>query len=306
MADVAEQDLQVTIQAWDQAAWSLAALALAAQGDGPPELTAAARELLAAAGLAAAPGTPLPGLGTATPGQIASQAAAALHQASALAGGRGYDWGTQSDEALVAQGRVSAQRAATVARLMLPAMRDLAGRLAGPDARLLDVGTGAGALAVAFAQVFPQVQVLGIDILDRALGLARQAIAASDVGARVTVRKQDVVEFADDAGFDLAWLPAPFIAEPALHAGLPRVVATLRPGGWLIVGHGKFGGTPAEDALTRLKTLAYGGTPIGGAAACQLLRKAGLISVRTVPTPAGAPAITIGQTQPDDEPGGDV
>jgi len=291
MADIAEQDLH----AWDQAAWSLAALALTAQGDGPPELTAAARELLAAAGLIAAPGTPLPGLGTATPGQIASQAAAALHQASALAGGRGYEWGTQSDEALVAQGRVSAQRAVTVARFMLPMMGDLAGRLAAPGARLLDVGTGTGALAVAFARVFPQVHVLGIDVLDRVLGLARQAIAVSEVGGRVTVRKQDVANFADDAGFDLAWLPAPFFAEPALHVGLPRIVAALRPGGWLIVGHGKFGGTPAEDALTRLKTLAYGGTPIDDAAACELLRRTGLTSVRTVPTPAGAPAITIGQ-----------
>jgi methylase of polypeptide subunit release factors len=178
---------------------------------------------------------------------------------------------------------------------MLPMMGDLADRLAAPGARLLDVGTGTGALAVAFAQVFPQVHVLGIDILDRALGLARQAIAVSDVGARVTVRKQGVADFADDAGFDLAWLPAPFFAEPALHAGLPRVVAALRPGGWLIVGYGKFGGTPAEDALTRLKTLAYGGTPIDDAAARQLLRKAGLTSVRTVSTPAGAPAITIGQ-----------
>ena len=295
MADIAEQDLQATIHAWDQAAWSLAALALTAQGDGPPELTAAARELLAAAGLIAAPGTPLPGHGTATPGQIASQAAAALHQASALAGGRGYEWGTQSDEALVAQGRVSAQRAVTVARFMLPMMGDLAGRLAAPGARLLDVGTGTGALAVAFARVFPQVHVLGIDVLDRVLGLARQAIAVSEVGGRVTVRKQDVANFADDAGFDLAWLPAPFFAEPALHVGLPRIVAALRPGGWLIVGHGKFGGTPAEDALTRLKTLAYGGTPIDDAAACELLRRTGLTSVRTVPTPAGAPAITIGQ-----------
>ena len=61
------------------------------------------------------------------------------------------------------------------------------------------------------------------------------------------------------------------------------------------MGHGKFGGTPAEDALTRLKTLAYGGTPIDDAAARQLLHNAGLTSARTVPTPAGAPAITIGQ-----------
>ena len=295
MADIAEQDLQATIRAWDQAAWSLAALALTARGDGPPELTATAGELLAAAGLGAGPGTPLPGLGTATPGQIASQAAAALHQASALAGGRGYEWGSQSDEALVAQGRVSAQRAVTVARFLLPVMGDLAGRLAAPGARLLDVGTGTGELAVAFAQVFPQVQVLGIDILDRALHLARQAIAASDVADRVTVRKQDVADFADDDGFDVAWLPAPFIPPPALDAGLSRVTAALRPGGWLILGHGKFGGNAVEDALTRLKTLAYGGTALDEAAACHLLCSAGLTSVRPMPTPAGAPAIAIGQ-----------
>ncbi len=62
-----------------------------------------------------------------------------------------------------------------------------------------------------------------------------------------------------------------------------------------MVGHGKFGGSPAQDALTRLKTLAYGGTPLDEAAACHLLRNAGLTSVRPMPTPPGAPAITIGQ-----------
>jgi predicted O-methyltransferase YrrM len=160
---------------------------------------------------------------------------------------------------------------------------------------MLDIGTGVGAAAVASAQQFPHLQVLGIDILDRALDLARQAIAASGVADRVTVRKQDVADFADDRGFDLVWLPAPYIAGPALRSGLPRVAAALRPGGWLIVGHGKSGGTPAQDALTRLKTLANGGTPIDDAAASQLLRQAGLTSVRPIPTPPGAAAITIGQ-----------
>lgn len=295
MTDIAERDLQSTIQAWDQAAWSLAALALAARDDGPPDLTAAARELLAATGLTATPGGPLTGLGTATPGQIASQAVAGLHQASALAGGCGYHWGAQSDEARLAQGNASAQAARAFAQFLVPAMGGLAGRLAAPGARMLDVGTGVGAAAVAFAQQFPQVHVLGIDILDRALDLARQAIAASDVAARVTVRKQDVAEFADDAGFDVAWLPAPFIPQAAIDSGLPRVVAALRPGGWLIVGHGKLGGTPVEDALTQLKTIAYGGTSLNEAAACHLLRSARLTSVRPIPTPAGAPAITIGQ-----------
>jgi SAM-dependent methyltransferase len=295
MTTIAEQDLQATIQGWDQGAWNLAALALSARDDAPAELTGAARKLLSAAGLTATPGTPLPGVGTSTPQQVASQAAAALHQASALASGRGYDWLTQTDEALLAQGHASGQGAVPMARFMLPMMGDLADRMAAPGARFLDVGTGVGALAVAFAQIYPQLQVLGIDILDRALDLARQAIAASSLGARVTVRKQDVAEFTDDTEFDMAWLPAPFIHQPALSNGLLRVAAVLRPGGWLIVGHGKFGGTPVEDALTRLKTVAHGGTPLDEAAAYHLLQEAGLTAVRTVPTPTGVPAVTIGQ-----------
>lgn len=111
----------------------------------------------------------------------------------------------------------------------------------------------------------------------------------------MTVRKQDVAGFADDGGFELAYLPAPFIPRPCLQAGLPRVAVALRPHGWVFVAHGKFGGTPAEDSLTRLKTLVYGGTPLDEAEASGLLRGAGLTSVQPVPTPEGAPGITIGQ-----------
>ncbi|HEY2442879.1 MAG TPA: class I SAM-dependent methyltransferase [Streptosporangiaceae bacterium] len=288
-------DLLAGIAAWDQAAWSLAALALVAAGDGPPEITAAAQQLLGASGITAAPGQPAPGTDTATAQQIANQATAPLHQAVALASGRVISWSDQSDQALLAQGRASALGARFFAQVVLPVMGDLGSRLAAPGARMLDAGTGVGALAVAFAQVFPQLHVLGIDVLDRPLDLARQNIAASDVAARVTVRKQDVAGFTDDTGFDLAYLPAPFVARPALQAGLPRVVAALRPGGWVFVAHGKFGATPAEDSLTRLKTLVYGGTPLDDAEAFSLLRSAGLTSVRLLPTPEGAPGITIGQ-----------
>ena len=71
-------------------------------------------------------------------------------------------------------------------------------------------------------------------MLDRPLDLARQNIAAGDVAARVTVRKQDVAGFTDDTGFELAYLPAPFVPPPALEAGLPRVAAALRPHGWML------------------------------------------------------------------------
>ena len=112
-----------------------------------------------------------------------------------------------------------------VARFMLPMMGDLAGRLAAPGARMLDAGTGVAAMAIAFAQVFPQLQVLGIDVFDRALDLARRNIAASDVAARVTVRKQDIAAFSDDTGFDMAYIPAPFVAP-----GLRRRAAAGRGG----------------------------------------------------------------------------
>jgi predicted O-methyltransferase YrrM len=287
-------DLLAAIAAWDQAAWSLAALALVAVDDGPPEITSAAQQLLSTCGITAEPGhtvpevTPRPTSGSPTwprPRCIRPRRWPAAVPIS---------WGAQSDEALLAQGVASAYGAPAFTQLILPAMGDLGTRLAASGARMLDIGTGVGALAVAFAQVFPQLHVLGIDVLDRPLELARQNIGASDVGTRVTVRKQDVAGFTDDTGFDLAFLPAPFVPRPAVQAGLPRVAAALRPGGWVFVARGKFGGTPAEDALTRLKTLVYGGTPLDEAEASDLLRSAGLTSVRPVPTPEGA-GITIGQ-----------
>lgn len=294
MTSSATRSLAVTMQEWDEGAWSLAALALATGGNSTPELTAAAHELLVATGLTGAPGEPLRDFGTATPQQVASQAAAPLHQTSALLSGRGISWCANSDEALLAQGHASAQAARPFAQFMLPAMGDLAGRLAAPGARMLDIGTGVAALAIGYALAFPQLHVLGIDIFDRALELARQAIGASDVADRVSVRHQDAADFTDDAGFDLAWLPAPFIPQPALESALPRVAAALRPGGWLVVGHGKLGGAPVQDALTRFKTVAYGGTPLDETAARRLLTSVGLTCVQTMPTPPGAPAITVG------------
>ena len=137
----AAPDLLAAIAAWDQAAWSLAALALVAAGDGPPEMTAAAQQLVSACGITAAPGQPVPGADTATAQQIANQAAAPLHQAMALASGRAISWSDQSDQALLAQGRASALGARFFAEVVLPAMGDLRGRVAAPGARAAE-GTG--------------------------------------------------------------------------------------------------------------------------------------------------------------------
>ena len=127
---------------------------------------------------------------------------------------------------------------------------------------MLDVGTGVAALAASYAELFPELTVVGIDVLPRVLALAEDLLRTSPVADRVILREQDVSGLTDEETFALAWLPAPFVPEEALRAGVPRIVRSLVPGGWLIVGHGKLAGDPLDDALTRFKTVSYGGTPL--------------------------------------------
>lgn len=215
--------------------------------------------------------------------------------AAAVAQGGGAAWSPQSDDALRAQGAASAQGVSAFTRFGLPHLGDLGERLGRPGARLLDVGTGVGAPAVAYAREFPHLHVLGIDVLDRALDLARRTIAEAggDIAARVAVRRLDVVDLVDPDGFDLVWLPVPFVPETAVGPGLARIAAALRPGGWILVGHGRFGENPVDDALTTFQTVAHGGTPLDGPAARRLLADAGLAAAQTMPTPPGGPGVTV-------------
>ena len=56
-----------------------------------------------------------------------------------------------------------------------------------------DVGTGVAALAVAYAELFPQLTVVGIDVMPRVLAMAEQTFAQSSVGDRIILREQDVM-----------------------------------------------------------------------------------------------------------------
>jgi SAM-dependent methyltransferase len=234
------------------------------------------------------------GAGSSRPEQLAGQAAIPLLLTSSLLGGESA-WAGLSDDALLAQGRASGQMAPAFRDHLLPSLPGLAERLAAPGARMLDVGTGVGAIAVAFAQAFPALSVVGIDVMQRVLSLAEASVAASDVADRVEIRRQDVATLDDTDRYDLAWLPGPFVPAAAVQDGVGRLLASLRSGGWLLVGHGKFTDDPVENALNRFKTLAYGGTALDDASAQALLSKAGLVDVTTLRTPPGAPALTVGR-----------
>lgn len=289
--------LSGSIGQWDQAATCLAALTVTLQ-TGPETggggLASAAREVMAAAGL----GTALTDFDRLpfSPEELSAIAASALLQGAALArrSPPRDGWAHLDDATLTAQGRASGAAVNLFLGFVVPHVDGLAERLARPDARMLDVGTGIGALGLGFAEAFPGLHVTGIDVMPRVLELARESIDGSPAGSRVELREQDVADLVDESRFDLAWLPAPFVPEPALVAGIPRLVRALRPGGLLMVGHGDFAGSDLQNAITRFKTAFYGGTALDAASAVRLLEDNGLTSVRTLGTPPGAPRLTVG------------
>jgi release factor glutamine methyltransferase len=145
-------------------------------------------------------------------------------------------------------------------------------RLAGP-ARVLDVGTGSGALAVALAHEWPACMVTAIDISAPALAVAAENAGSNGVVERIRFVPQNLQGL--PAGpFDLIVANPPYIPSGELAALMPEVRdfeprlaldggsdgldayralalqadQVLTPGGWLLVEVG-IGQAPAVQAL---------------------------------------------------------
>jgi release factor glutamine methyltransferase len=98
------------------------------------------------------------------------------------------------------------------------------GRCAGPPARILDLGTGSGAIALALAQAFPTAQVTAIDANPAALALAAENAAATGLAARVSLRlSQWFAALGADERFDLIVANPPYLAAEEVAAAAPEV-----------------------------------------------------------------------------------
>ena len=74
---------------------------------------------------------------------------------------------------------------------------DLGARLGAEGGTFLDIGTGTGWLSIAMARSYPNLHVIGIDIFERALDLARVNVREAGLDSRVELLSQDVVEWQD-------------------------------------------------------------------------------------------------------------
>ena len=89
------------------------------------------------------------------------------------------------------------------ARAIWPQEVDLFRRYTLPsEPRILDAGCGTGEIASRLAKLYPNARVLGIDIIDHHLDLARSRYAA--LAPRLSFEHQSVYELqATDSTFDL-------------------------------------------------------------------------------------------------------
>ena len=80
-------------------------------------------------------------------------------------------------------------------------------------ARILDIGTGTGLIALMMAQRFPEASVLGIDIDQNAVIQAQENITASPFASRIMIKNENVLDFDDTEGFDAIVSNPPYFVD---------------------------------------------------------------------------------------------
>jgi release factor glutamine methyltransferase len=131
--------------------------------------------------------------------------------------------------------------------------------------RIVDVGTGSGAIAVALAHAIPRSRVTAVDLSSAALQVAQRNAERHGVLEQLTLLQSDLLESVNAVDFDVVVSNPPYIAdgevlepqvfnyEPrsALYAGptglevyqrlIPQARKVLKPHGWLMleIGYGQ-------------------------------------------------------------------
>ena len=90
-----------------------------------------------------------------------------------------------------------------------------------PGARVLDIGTGSGAIAVSLAKLGRQAQVTAVDVSDRALEIARRN--AERNGAAVEFVKSDCFSALKGRKYDMIVSNPPYISEDEMRGLMPEV-----------------------------------------------------------------------------------
>ena len=143
------------------------------------------------------------------------------------------------------------------------------------DLRIVDVGTGSGAIALALAKEIPSAEIHATDISPEALEVARANAARHELTSRIKFHRADLLNGLPQGEFDFVVSNPPYVGESeedsvqlevrkfeprnAVFAGptglevierlIPQAQTALMPGGWLVF---EISGTIAEVVRHRL------------------------------------------------------
>ena len=132
-----------------------------------------------------------------------------------------------------------------------------------PDAvaRVLEIGTGGGAIAIACAMAFPNAIVDAVDISDAALALARENCIAHAVGDRVRLSNSDVYSGVDGR-YDLIVSNPPYVDAETMASLDPEFLHEPRVG--------LMAGADGLDCVRRILTGANAHLRPGGVVVCEV------------------------------------
>jgi release factor glutamine methyltransferase len=98
-------------------------------------------------------------------------------------------------------------------------------RLSEAPKRILDLGTGSGAIAFALASKYPEACITAIDSSTGAIALALENATAQDLADRVRIIEGNWWSpIADDESFDLIVSNPPYLTEAEMQSAEPEVV----------------------------------------------------------------------------------
>jgi SAM-dependent methyltransferase len=196
-------------------------------------------------------------------------------------------WAHRDPDLLVAQGE-TAGLFRLAAEHVLPSLAGLTERLDSPGARFLDVGAGVGVLSRELCLVYPEVAAVCVEPNATARALGRERCLEAGLGGRIEFVSHGIEELETTADYDLAVVPQPFLGAGAFAAGLERIRAALRPGGWLVV---LVVDVPEDDPLVaaarRVRARLWGGGAVESSDLLAQLEGSGYESVTAHP-PVGA------------------
>jgi len=156
-------------------------------------------------------------------------------------------------------------------------------------ARVVDVGTGSGAVALALKDERPDLIVAGTDISDEALAVARANASRLELDVRFAC-----ADLLDDRAYDAVLANLPYVAADA--PGLAPEISVYEPPAAL------YGGPDGLDLvrrlLSRVDRVSVVGLEVGfdqAGTVCELVADAGFTSVQRLRDLAGHERVVVGR-----------